>query len=383
MNSIYLDNAATSFPKPPGVALAMARYINEIGSPLNRSTYGAAADAADAALQLRTALKALFHFPYDETHVIITPGATIGLNMAIKGYVKPGDHVLVSAMEHNAVMRPLMQLACSGVMLDRIPADAQGILLPETIAPLVRPNTTLLVVTHASNVSGGINPIEKVARIARQFGIPLVLDAAQSAGHIPIDFGALTLAAMAVPAHKGLLGPGGIGALLLAPVFAAKLTPLIAGGTGSASDSEELPPYMPDRFECGTLNIPGIFGFLHAIEYMAQHGRKIWAHETLCTRRFLEGVAGIPGVRLMGPPGLEGRVGVISLDFIYQDNADVAETLDTRYGILTRCGLHCAPNAHKTLHTFPKGTVRFSIGPFTTLADIDAAIAAIQAIAKG
>ena len=262
MDTIYLDNAATSFPKPETVARAMARYIDEVGAPLNRSVYESAREAELTTLSLREQLKSFFHFPEKATHVILTPGNTYGLNFLIKGYLRPGDHVIVSSMEHNAVMRPLLQL--SDVAFDRIPADRQGCIDPDDIPALIRPNTKLILMAHGSNVSGTVQDAQTAGEIASRYGIPFALDGAQTAGHFDIDFEKLHLAALSVPGHKGLLGPQGIGALLLDAAFAERLRPLVTGGTGSASDSELQPEYMPDRFESGTLNLPGIFGFMLA-----------------------------------------------------------------------------------------------------------------------
>ena len=380
MDTIYLDNAATSFPKPETVARAMARYIDEVGAPLNRSVYESAREAELTTLSLREQLKSFFHFPEKATHVILTPGNTYGLNFLIKGYLRPGDHVIVSSMEHNAVMRPLLQL--SDVAFDRIPADRQGCIDPDDIPALIRPNTKLILMAHGSNVSGTVQDAQTVGEIASRYGIPFALDGAQTAGHYPLDFEQLGLSALSVPGHKGLLGPSGIGALLVTDELAKKLSPLIAGGTGSVSDSEYLPEYLPDRFESGTMNLPGIYGWEAAMVYVSQRGvDALRAHEGALTKRFMDGLRDIPNVRLCGPERLENRVGVLSLDFLRQDNAAVAYALEQRFGILTRCGLHCAPAAHKSLGTFPKGSVRFSLGYANTEADVDAALAAIRALA--
>ena len=256
MPAIYLDNAATSFPKPPAVAEAVGRYLTEVGASINRGVYASAQDAGMTTLLLREGLCRLFRHP-DPTHCVLTAGNTMGLNMALRGALKPGDHCLVSAMEHNAVMRPLQDLADQGVSFDRIPCDSAGRLDPADILTLLRPNTRLLVMAHGSNVSGAVQDAEAVGRICREKGIPFVLDAAQTAGHWDIDFTGWGLAALSVPGHKGLMGPSGIGALLLEPDFARTLSPIVTGGTGSASDSERQPAYMPDRFESGTPNLPG------------------------------------------------------------------------------------------------------------------------------
>ena len=227
MRSIYLDNAATSFPKPKGVSLAMADYLDHVGATINRSVYASAQDAGLVALQLRERLKRLFHFSGPVTHVILTPGATWGLNMAIHGFLKPGDHCLVSSMEHNAVMRPLLQM--QGVCFDRIPCGRDGLLDPAALEALIRPNTRLVIMAHGSNVCGSVQDAAAVGRICAAHGIAFVLDAAQTAGHIPVDFDAFHLSALCVPGHKGLLGPSGIGALLMTEDFSRALSPIVAG----------------------------------------------------------------------------------------------------------------------------------------------------------
>lgn len=381
MQTIYLDNAATSFPKPAGVSARMKEYMDSVGATINRSVYGAAQDAGLVTLRLRERLARLFSFPEKPTHVILTPGATAGLNFILKGFLRPGDHCLVSSMEHNAVMRPLLQL--SGVEFDRIPCDSEGRLDPAAMLPMIRPNTRLCVMAHGSNVCGTVQDAAAVGAICAEHGIAFALDAAQTAGHIPIDFQALHLSALCVPGHKGLLGPSGIGALLLRDDFAHALTPLLAGGTGSASDSEYLPDYLPDRFESGTPNLPGIYGFEEALRFIEETGiDALRAHELELTARFLEGLRTIPNLRLCGTEDLSRRVGVISVDFTQADNAEAAFRLESEFGILTRCGLHCAPSAHKTLGTFPQGTVRFSLGFSSTAADVDAALAALRAISE-
>ena len=381
MKTTYLDNAATSFPKPEGVSAAMKNYMDTVGATINRSVYGAAQDAGLTTLLLRESLKKFFHFPDPVTHVILTPGATAGLNMVIKGFLKPGDHCIVSSMEHNAVMRPLLQL--TGVEYDRIQANREGLIDPADVEKLIRPNTKLLIMAHGSNVCGAVQDAAAVGEICKAHGIAFALDVAQTAGHIDINFEKWGLSALVAPGHKGMLGPSGIGVMLLADKFAKQLDPLIAGGTGSASDSEYLPDYLPDRFESGTPNLPGIYGLAASMEFLQAEGlEKLHAHEMELTKRFLEGVANISGVAVCGPQGLENRVGVISLDFIGQDNAEVAYRLEVDHGILTRCGLHCAPSAHKSLDTFPRGTVRFSLGFASTEEDVDTAIAAIAAVCQ-
>ncbi|MDO5142083.1 MAG: aminotransferase class V-fold PLP-dependent enzyme [Eubacteriales bacterium] len=383
MQTIYLDHAATSFPKPPGVAAQMQRYVEQIGASVNRGSYDAAQQVGLTTLRLRQRLGRLLGLA-DPAHVILTPGNTWGLNLLLWGTLHPGDHVLVSAMEHNAVMRPLTQLARRGVTFDRIPCDAQGRLQLDAVEALLRPETRLVVLAHASNVSGTVQDVAAVGAVCAAHGIPLALDAAQSAGHLPIDLAALGASALSVPAHKGLLGPQGVGALLLRPDFAPAVEPLVSGGTGSASDSEDIPPYLPDRLEPGTPNLPGIYGWEAALAYLEQVGvDTIAAHERELSTRFLDGLRTIDGVRLYGPDTADGRVAVFSLDFVGQDNAAVAARLEEAHGILTRCGLHCAPSAHRTLGTFPRGTVRLSFGWSNTAEQVDRALAAVTAVSAG
>ncbi len=281
-------------------------------------------------------------------------------------------------------MRPLHSLADQGVAFDRVPCNGEGYLDPADLLPLLRPNTRLVVIAHGSNVGGGIQDAAAIGKICRERGIPLLLDAAQTAGHWDIDFEGWGLSALSVPGHKGLMGPSGIGALLLSPEFAKGLTPLITGGTGSASDSERQPTYMPDRLESGTPNLPGIYGLHAAVEFILETGVETFRRrEEELTSQFLAGLQDIPNIRLAGPWTLENRAGVISVDFLEQDNAEAAFCLEQQFGILTRCGLHCAPAAHRTLGTFPQGTVRFSPGWYTSPEEVAAAIAAVQGIVSG
>lgn len=380
MRQYYFDHAATSSPKAPGVGNAMAAYLSENGANIGRGTYQRAMDAGLAVLNTRERLCSLFHFSGRPNQAVFTPGNTWGLNMILRGFLRPGDHVIVSSMEHNAVMRPLTDLADMGVAFSRIPADHTGHTNPEDLPPLFRPNTRLVLVSHASNVSGTIFPLQEVAAICRARNIPLAVDAAQTAGHLSIDFDALGLAAFCVPGHKGLRGPQGIGAVLMGKDFAETLAPLITGGTGSASDSERQPDYLPDKFESGTLNLPGIFGLHAALTHLLnQDMAALREKEMRLTARLLDGFSSLP-VRIVGPNDAMAQVGVVSLDFLSLDNADAAYQLEREYGILTRCGLHCAPNAHKVLGTFPQGTVRFSMGPETTKSEIDYVVSAVQRV---
>ena len=377
---IYLDNAATSFPKPPQVAERMNEYITNIGATINRSAYGPAQEAGLVTLRLRERIARLLGYGGRLTHVILTGGCTMSLNMAIQGWLRPGDHCIVSSMEHNAVMRPLTAL---GMEYDRIPCDKEGLLDPADIPALIRPNTKLLVMAHGSNVSGAVQDAAAVGQICRDYGIPFLLDAAQTAGHIPVNFDDFGCSALAVPAHKGLLGPSGSGALILTPEYAEQLKPLLTGGTGSASHTELQPSFLPDKFEPGTPNLPGIYGWEASLAFLEEQTIDVLRkHDVACMERFLNGISTIKGVQLVGTRDVSRRVGVFALDFPGQDNAMVGDRLEREFGILSRCGLHCAPNAHKTLGTWPQGVVRLSFGWMTTEQDIDQTINAIKVLSE-
>lgn len=377
MQTIYLDNAATSFPKAPGVAEAMAGYLTGNGANLNRGVSAAASDAEDTALALRETLCEAFGSPEPEA-CILTPGATYGLNLVLQGTLRAGDHVLVSSVEHNAVMRPLNLI--EGLRVERVPCAPDGSMAADDLAARLRDDTRLVCLTHASNVSGTLLPAAQVGALCRQRGVPFVVDAAQTAGHIPVSREALGADALVLPAHKGVMGPQGIGAVLMSRAFARQVAPLVAGGTGSRSSQETQPLDLPDKFEPGTQNIPGIYGFLAALRYVlprmeAQHREAM----RLCAL-LLEGVQSLPGVRVLGKPDTQGRLPLVSLTFTALDNADVADRLARQYGIATRCGLHCAPCAHRTLGSYPQGAVRFSIGAGNTQADIAETLTALRAI---
>ena len=379
--TVYLDQAATSRPKAAGVGDAMRFYIEEVCANVNRSTYAPATDAGLRVLETREKLCALFGFA-DPTHVIFTPGQTVSLNMVIKGLLRPGDHVLVSPLEHNGVMRPLTQMLERGVSFDRIPLTADDSLDLAAVRQMIRPNTRLIFLTHASNVSGTILPLAQVSALCRERGIFLAVDAAQTAGHVPIDLATTPVDALCVPSHKGLRGPAGIGALLLSPALAKALDPLLTGGTGSDSHTEVQPDYMPDRFESGTPNLPGVYGLHAALCALEQEGLSHrQAQEEALLKQFLAGLDAFPGIHVLGTRDLSRRVGLVSVDFTaLRDNAEVSDRLATEFGVLTRCGLHCAPNAHKTYGTFPQGTVRFSFNSSNTKEDIDSALRALHMI---
>ncbi len=374
MEMIYLDNAATSFPKANGVSDAMKRFLDEECANVGRGSYVRAQEAGLAVIETRERIRDLFDCP-DAKHVIFTGGMTVALNTVIKGFVRQGDRVLVSSFEHNSVIRPLVQI---GAEIVRIPATADGVSdlakLPDDLSSF-----RLCVHTFASNVSGMIQPIEDLSAILKEAGVPLSIDAAQTAGHFPFSMQKLSVDALCMPAHKGLRAAQGLGILCLNPAFAERLDPLISGGTGSVSDSSEIPPFYPDRMEAGTLNLPGIIGIKAALDHA--DFRTVREHESRLTEQFLHTLRDNPHIRILGSSDPEQRVGVVSIDFLRRDNAEVSFLLEEKYGILTRCGLHCAPDAHKAFGTFPKGAVRFSFSPATTEKEVDRAVDAIDSLA--
>ena len=382
MNYIYLDNASTTFPKAPNVASAMADYITNCGININRGSYSLAYDVEDIIYTTRQRLHTLFN-GHDPSHVIFTQNVTMSLNMVIKGLLKAGDHVLVSSMEHNAVMRPLTQLLDEGITFDTIPCDSTGSIQMDSIEPLIRPNTVALIINHASNVCGTIQPLKSIGPICKAHNLQFIVDAAQTAGVIPIDVKACHIDALCFTGHKGLLGPQGIGGIILTKEMAQTLTPLIAGGTGSFSHLETMPTHMPDAFEAGTLNLPGIIGLNEGLDYIEPQGMEnIHNHELVLTQAFLEGLQSIDGINIVGKQNIQDRTAVVSITIDGMDPANIAYELESTYHIMTRVGLHCAPRAHQTLGTYPEGTVRFSFGYANTHKDVESALSALHRIVK-
>jgi cysteine desulfurase family protein len=375
---IYLDNGATSFPKAPGVGEAMKRYIEDSGVNINRSEYQSSVDVGLEILDIRERLCALLGFHGDYRHIIFTSGATMSLNMIMQGLLRSGDHLIISGMEHNAVARTAFLLESKGVEVSVAPCDECGFVILESLEALFRENTRLLVVQHASNVSGTIQPMREIGALCRDKNVFLAVDTAQSAGHAPICMDDWNAAFLVFAGHKGLLGPQGIGGFIIRDELLCHMRPLISGGTGSKSDLAEMPLLLPDFFEAGTLNLPGIIGLGTALQYIEKQGiSALRAHEKLLTEQFLDALRDNPHIRVPGPRDAELRTGVISVDFLRRDNSEAAFMLEEQYGIQTRCGLHCAPLAHRTLRTFPSGTVRFSLGCFNTEAEVDEAVRAI------
>ena len=407
MNKIYLDQASTSFPKAPSVAQAVYDYLAGSAVNVNRGGYRAAYSVEEQIFETREQLLKLFHFTSGKgKNVIFTENITASLNVLLKGLLKPGDHVLVTAMEHNAVMRPLVQLKKHGISFDRIPCASDGSLLLDKATALLRPETKLVVCLHASNVCGTVMPAQEIGDFCKEHGLLFILDTAQTAGTINIDMEKCHIDALAFTGHKGLRGPqgtggflirnklaaqieplisGGTGGFLIRNKLAAQIEPLISGGTGSASHSEEVPAFLPDRFEPGTPNIPGILG-LHAAlcDLEKQSMEEIRQHELMLTQYFIDGILNLDPeekfLRIIGKKNIENRCAVVSVQTLHMDMAQAAFELDSTYGIMTRVGLHCAPNAHKTLGTYPEGTLRFSFGPENTKQELDIALDALSAL---
>ena len=386
MQKIYLDNACTSFPKPRQVSDAVYDYMTRIGSNINRGCYRDAYSAEEMVFDTRRMLCELFRGE-DLKNVIFTKNVTESLNVILRGFLRRGDHVLVSSMEHNAVMRPLVQLQASGVSFSRIPCSPDGSLLTEAMEEYLEENTRALVLTHASNVCGTMMPLKEAGAFCRKHGIAFIVDAAQTAGVFPVDMEEYAIDALAFTGHKGLLGPQGTGGFLLKEDMIRQVGPLICGGTGSLSHTEETPSFMPDRYEAGTMNLPGIAGLHASLLFLKETGiDRIRQHELLLTERFLNGLDKLEEegrIRVSGKKGIDSRTGVVSIQTLSLDQAEASVLLEEQYGILTRVGLHCAPSAHKTLGTYPTGTIRFSFGFYNTQADVDAALSALEELSRG
>jgi len=366
------------------MADAVYEYMTQVGSNINRGCYDRAYRLEEIVLETREMLCEMFHGP-DCRNVIFTKNVTESLNVILKGFLKPGDHVLVSSMEHNAVMRPIVQLAQHGVEFDRIPCNEMGELDLAALPGLIRKNTKTVVMMHASNVCGTMMPIAEVGAFCRTHGIRFIVDAAQTAGVCHIDMKEMNIDALAFTGHKGLLGPQGIGGFILTDEMVSLVDPLLSGGTGSISHTEEVPEFMPDRFEPGTMNLPGIVGLHASLQWLQKPGHEqILRHELELTAQFLEGLRSMDPygeyIRILGRPDTEKRTGVVSIQTLKQDISDVAYRLDEEYGIMTRVGLHCAPSAHKTLGTYPTGTIRFSFGWWNRPEEVDEALRALKDI---
>lgn len=372
MVEAYLDNAATSRKKPEAVLIAMQQFFQNNNCNPGRSGYELALEAGRAVMDVREKLAKFFNVG-DPHQVVFTQNITVALNFALKGLLNERDHVLITGLEHNAVVRPLRALAKEkNVSYSIMPTDPEGNVDVAAAKKMITPNTKMIVATHASNVMGTLVPIEELGKLARDEGLDYVVDTAQTAGCFPLDMAKIGATVLAFTGHKHLLGPMGIGGFCVTKEAAARMKPLYEGGTGSVSDQEEQPDFLPDRFESGTLNTLGIVGLGKALEYLEETGlREIRAKEQSLTHRLLTGLAEIPGVKIYGPQDAAQQTGTVAINLQDIDNAELAFVLDQKYRIMTRPGLHCAPVAHRTMGTFPEGVLRVSIGHFTTEDEID------------
>jgi cysteine desulfurase family protein len=380
---IYLDNAATSWPKPQEVLEAVRDFYDSVGANPGRGGHSPAVEAGRRLFEARSAVAELFDAS-NPLSVVFTANITESINIVLRGLLRPGDHVVTTGMEHNAVARPLAELAKTGVRITYLEGGVDGIPSITALRDAVEAETALLVMNHASNVCGSILPVREAGRIARERGIYFLLDTAQTAGVLPVSMRDLEVDFLAFTGHKGLLGPTGTGGLVFGErVDPSRLNRLQAGGTGSRSDSLDHPEFLPDRFEAGTRNTAGLCGLTAGLRWIRERGiEQVRRHKIENYLRLRRGLTGIPGLRIQGQQDPERQIGVISFTLGGMDPATIGETLDEAYGIAVRVGLHCAPLAHRTLGTFPEGTVRMSSGPLTRDEEIDRCIAAVRAIAS-
>ncbi len=385
-----MDNAATSFPKPKAVHDAMIRYATELGASPGRGAYAEAREAGRLLTQCRQRINRLIGGENPD-HVIFTLNTTDALNLAIRGLLRPGDrrnHVITTCMDHNSILRPCNALVDQwDIQQTRVPVHPQsGVVDPDEIRKAIRPQTKLIAILHGSNVSGSLQPIADIGGIARQHAVPLLVDAAQTCGHYPIDVQRDGIDLLAAPGHKGLLGPLGTGFLYVRPGLEKHMVTAREGGTGSASEFDVQPQFMPDRFEAGSHNAIGIIGLSEGVQWILDRGiDKVWAHEQELIRNMIEGLGewgDMPGLTLFGPQGVKDRCGVFSVRIDgFEQPQSLSDLLESEYGILTRSGIHCAPLAHETFGTRALGgTTRFSFGPFLTSQDVKYATDALAHI---
>ncbi|MGQ9693186.1 MAG: aminotransferase class V-fold PLP-dependent enzyme [Thermodesulfobacteriota bacterium] len=378
--AIYLDHAATSFPKPPSVYQAIMDVLRRVGGSPGRSDHRAAREASQIVQETREKIARLFAIPQTE-QVIFTHNATEAINLGLKGLLSSKDHVLISSMEHNSVVRPLRRLEEIGVKFSIVPCSREGYLDPAALKKGLQPKTKLIVLTHASNVTGTIFPIEEIGHFARSRGIFFMVDAAQTAGLLPIDVQKMKIDLLACPGHKSLYGPQGTGFLYVSPEI--DLKPLLEGGTGTNSESDRQPKDLPFSLESGTLNTPGIAGLGAGISFIMKEGlEKIWRQESQLTKRLLKGLQKISGLKIYGSFKAEERVPVISFNLNSIHPGHLAYLLDEIYNIGVRAGLHCAPHAHRSLGTFPYGAVRVSLGLFNKIKEVEALLKALRDISR-
>lgn len=380
---IYLDNAATSWPKPDIVYETLGSFLQHAGANPGRSGHRMAVSAAGTIDRTRNRLAALFNAPSPE-RVIFAFNATDALNLAIKGILGAGDHAISTVMEHNSVRRPLRALEGRGLTTTKVDADGEGFVSPDEIRQALRPNTRLIAVTHASNVNGALQPVSEIAEIAREHGAFLLVDAAQTAGTIPIDIDSLGIDLLALPGRKALMGPPGTGALILGNrVELDDLETLREGGTGGNSEEDTQPWDLPGRYEAGTSNTVGIAALGAALDFLSDVGfEDAGRHELEMTWRLIEGLTGQTGLKVLNPEDTSRRVAVVSIIVDGWSPAEFGTTLDSAFEVACRTGLHCAPEACRALGAFPEGTIRLSPGYWTTEQEIDEAVNAIRELAR-
>ncbi len=378
-----MDNAATSWPKPPQVIEAMADFLERAGGNPGRSGHRLSIEAGRVVYDTREAVAELFNVP-DPMRVIFTGNATHALNIAIRGLVKPGDKVITTSIEHNSVMRPLRALEREGVELVVVECAPDASLDPSDVEAALKGGARLVVINHASNVVGTILPIAEIAGIAHRYGALVLIDAAQTAGCLPIDVQESGIDMLAFTGHKSLLGPTGTGGLVINDtVDIGQLAPLIEGGTGSRSEFEKQPEELPDKYESGTINAVGLAGLKAGIDYINARGiDEIRWDESELAGYLLEGLSAIPDITVYGPSDILRRTTVVSFTSDNKSVSEIGYRLDEEFGVLSRVGLHCSPALHKTIGTFPKGTVRLAPGPFTTESDIASVIAAVEEVVR-
>ena len=377
---VYLDNAATSWPKPPEMMEAMAGFNRSIGANPGRSGHSRSVDAGRVLLDAREALADLLGAT-DMLGVIFTANATQALNIVISGLLKEGGHAVCTSMEHNSVMRPLNAARARGACYSAAPCSSAGELDPAELIPLIRPDTRLIVMTHASNVTGTLMPIAEVASIAREREVPLCVDASQTAGAVSIDVDAMGIGLLAFTGHKSLYGPQGTGGLVISQGLEQKIDPLMQGGTGSRSEFEVQPDFLPDKYESGTPNAIGIAGLNAGVDFIRRRGvDAVRAHEKELTARLISGLGSIPGVKIFGPGDAHRQTPVVSFTLKGMAPSELALALDEEFDVMSRPGLHCAPSAHRSIGTFPEGTLRLSPGLFTTPGQIDHVVEAVASL---
>ena len=379
MNRIYLDNAATSFPKAPFLGSVVASFIDNVSVNLNRTESNESFALFDTIYSLRENLCTIYNYNHPEA-IAFTKNVTEAINWIIKGLLKPEDHVIVSSNEHNAVMRPIVQ---EKIAFDRIPSDHKGYSDYSKLESLIKRNTKAMIINAAGNVSGAIQDLSIPAEIAKKHNIMLFLDCAQASPYIDIDMKDLNLAGVAFTGHKSFLGPQGTGGMLLRRDIAESIEPLISGGTGSESDKETIPTSLPDRLTPGTENLPGLVGLAHSVKYIMENKESLYSNVMKRTEELYLGIEKIDGIKIVGPSLKDKRTGIVSITSEKMDIAKISSLLLERGRIETRVGLHCSPSAHKSLHTFPTGTLRFSPGPFTTKDEIDFTLSSLKEIVNG